>query len=288
MAKKLTPTKRVIERQKEEERKKKESGSKEVDIDKLDWTPKKPKVQELEVHPGTGKLEMNQIDAWIEGTNIQIGNIIDQINSLNTLCLENFKNINKIQKQTIDYLGKMLDVLSKNKDQIKEEKTKTKPKNKTDNYIQTIMEETGLSREDIDKQTKEKIEDLKGLISYEGALFIVGNELGIDLEDNIEDIDYKISDIDSHFKGNIAAIVSRMDNVFTFIKKDGEDGRGQKIYITDGSGEIPLTLWNDQVNKIEDIDVGDQILIYKAYGKDDPKYGLSLQLFKDAKIVKKS
>jgi len=53
---------------------------------------------------------------------------------------------------------------------------------KFEKYYNQIIEETGLSIEDIQKAVSEKKEELKGLISDEGALFIVGRDLGIDLK----------------------------------------------------------------------------------------------------------
>jgi len=44
------------------------------------------------------------------------------------------------------------------------------------------MEETGLTRKEIAEKVEEKQEELKGLISDEGALYIIGKELGIYLK----------------------------------------------------------------------------------------------------------
>jgi len=60
-------------------------------------------------------------------------------------------------------------------------------------FIGKIIEETGLSKKEILELVEEKKVELKGLISQEGALFLIGKELGIDLEfpketENIDDI----------------------------------------------------------------------------------------------------
>lgn len=48
--------------------------------------------------------------------------------------------------------------------------------------ITQIIEQTGLSQEDIQQKVSEKIEELSGLISEEGALFVISKELGVELE----------------------------------------------------------------------------------------------------------
>lgn len=49
-------------------------------------------------------------------------------------------------------------------------------------FEQRIIEETGIPLKEIRDMVNKKIKELKGLISPEGALFIVGKELGIDLK----------------------------------------------------------------------------------------------------------
>ena len=45
-----------------------------------------------------------------------------------------------------------------------------------DKIIEKIKEKTGLSQEDIEAKIKQKMEDLSGLISKEGAAHIIANE----------------------------------------------------------------------------------------------------------------
>ena len=54
---------------------------------------------------------------------------------------------------------------------------------KTEAYINKIIEETGLNRGEINALIEEKKNDLKGLISEEGALFIIAKELGVDVKE---------------------------------------------------------------------------------------------------------
>jgi len=64
---------------------------------------------------------------------------------------------------------------------------KEEPKTTIGLYKKLISEQTGISKDDLMVMADEKIKSLKGLISLEGALFLLGKELGIDLRSK-EDI----------------------------------------------------------------------------------------------------
>jgi hypothetical protein len=58
-----------------------------------------------------------------------------------------------------------------------------KPTGKIEVYINKIIEETGLTKKEIQTMVEEKKADLEGLISEEGALFVVGRELGVGVKE---------------------------------------------------------------------------------------------------------
>ena len=63
---------------------------------------------------------------------------------------------------------------------------------KTEAYINKIIEETGLTKKEIQRLVEEKKEELKGLISDEGALFIIAKELGVDVKEENKDLKSEI------------------------------------------------------------------------------------------------
>ena len=73
---------------------------------------------------------------------------------------------------------------------------------KAEAYINKILENTGLTRKEIQDMVEDKKKDLKGLISEEGALFIIARELGVDVKDEnkdlLKEIEVSISDITSN------------------------------------------------------------------------------------------
>jgi len=128
---------------------------------------------------------------------------------------------------------------------------------KTEAYINKIIEDTGLSRTEIQSLVEEKKEELKGLISDEGALFVIAKELGVDVtsenKELLNDIELNISDITLNMK-NIM-IVGRIKDIYhvnSFKKSSGETGHVGSFLLRDNTGDIRIVLWDDQVSIFKD------------------------------------
>ena len=59
---------------------------------------------------------------------------------------------------------------------------------KSELYIKKILKNTGLTRKEIQDMVENKKVELKGLISEEGALFIIARELGVDVKEENKDL----------------------------------------------------------------------------------------------------
>lgn len=145
---------------------------------------------------------------------------------------------------------------------------------KADSYIKKIIEATGLSKKEIQEKVKEKKEELKGLISEEGALFIIAKEYGVDVKeenrDLLSDIDINVEDIKPDMK-NIT-LVGRIKNiyqVYSFDKKQGGTGYVGSFLIQDNTGDIRIVLWDDQTKifKTNEFDIGTLVKIVNGYAK---------------------
>ena len=128
---------------------------------------------------------------------------------------------------------------------------------KSEAYINKIIEGTGLSRKDLQEMVEKKKEELKGLISEDGALFIIANELGVDVKDEnkklLEDIDLNVSDIKPDMKNiTIFGRIKEIYDVFSFKREDDEDGYVGSFLLNDNTGDIRIVLWNDLVSIFED------------------------------------
>ena len=114
--------------------------------------------------------------------------------------------------------------------------------------ITEIAEKTGKSEEEISELIKAKIEKFSGLLTEQGAAFMVQKELGLKQE-TAEQI--KISELEEGMKGiEIKGTIEAIYPVKEF-EKNSKKGKLQSLIINDGTGEIRLTLWNDQVGKYD-------------------------------------
>lgn len=124
---------------------------------------------------------------------------------------------------------------------------------KTEIYIRKIVENTGLQRNEIQELVEGKKKELKGLISDEGALFIIAKELGVDVKEEtqnlLEDINIKVSDINANMK-NITLIgrIKNIYDVFTFNRSDGKNGKVGSFLLQDDTGDIRIVLWDEHTN----------------------------------------
>ncbi|NVM45649.1 MAG: DUF2240 family protein [Candidatus Lokiarchaeota archaeon] len=128
---------------------------------------------------------------------------------------------------------------------------------KTEAYIKKIIEETGLSKSEIQTLVEEKKEELKGLISEEGALFVIAKELGVDVasenQELLNDVELNISDITVNMK-NIVLVgrIKNINNVKSFNKNNGETGYVGSFVLHDNTGDIKVVLWDNQVSIYKD------------------------------------
>ncbi len=123
-------------------------------------------------------------------------------------------------------------------------------------YINKIIQKTGLSKKEIQKRMEEKKLALKGLISDEGALFIVAKELGVEIQNKnkitSEKIEINISDISLNMK-NLSLIgrIRETNPVNNFTRKDGTLGLVGSFLLHDSTGDIRIVLWDEKTKIIE-------------------------------------
>lgn len=123
-------------------------------------------------------------------------------------------------------------------------------------YINKIIQKTGLSKKDIQKRMEEKKLALKGLISDEGALFIVAKELGVEIQNKnkitSEKIEINISDISLNMKN--LSLIGRIRETYpvnNFTRKDGTLGLVGSFILHDSTGDIRIVLWDEKTKIIE-------------------------------------
>jgi hypothetical protein len=150
-----------------------------------------------------------------------------------------------------------------------------------DDLIKKISSESGLSEEDIRKRVSEKIDELSGLISENGAAQIVAKELGVALlkeKTKIGEIMPGAGDV------NILGRIVNIGGVREF-SKEGSKGRVANLLIADESGSIRLSLWDSEIDKLGGIALGNLVRA-KGFVREDNMGRPELRLGKFGSINK--
>ena len=131
-----------------------------------------------------------------------------------------------------------------------------------------IISASGIEAEELDSKIKNKINELSGLISEEGAAHIIANELGINL----------VKEASSKLK--IKEIYAGMKNVTTvgkvvqkypmreFAKGDSK-GKVCSVIIGDETGTIRVVFWNEQVDLVDKLNEEDIVSVNDSYAREN-------------------
>jgi len=135
--------------------------------------------------------------------------------------------------------------------------------------IEKIKEKANLSEEEINSKIKQKMDQLSGLVSKEGAAHIISNELGIKLFEEtsgklqIKNILAGMRDVET---------VGKIQQIFPineFQRKDGSPGKVASSIIADETGTIRIVLWGAQTDLLKDVKEGDIVKITSGYTREN-------------------
>ncbi len=133
--------------------------------------------------------------------------------------------------------------------------------------IAKIAAEKGLSGTEIRRRIDEKLHQLAGLISEDGAAHIVANELGVELIATRGDA--KIRDLYAGMRAvTVPGRVTRKFDVRHFDKGDRK-GKVAAFLLGDETGTVRVTLWNNQADLLETFAEGDIVKVKNAYVKEN-------------------
>lgn len=130
-----------------------------------------------------------------------------------------------------------------------------------------IREQTGLSEKDIEKKVQEKLASLAGLISQDGAIHIIANELGVTLTPSRDQL--KIKDVLAGMRNltlNMRVVKKYELREFS---KEGRAGKVASFLGGDETGVIRVTLWNDQTDKFTECEEGTVVQVKEASVKEN-------------------
>jgi len=142
-----------------------------------------------------------------------------------------------------------------------------------DEIIDTIANESGLEKGELEARIREKRDELGGLVTPEGAAHIVANEIGINLLKGMSQS--PVLKIENIIPGmNSVNVVGRVLRVFPprdFDRKDGSKGRVCSIMLSDDTGSIRTVFWDKDVTLVEEgkVEEGKLLRMRGGYSKEN-------------------
>jgi len=134
--------------------------------------------------------------------------------------------------------------------------------------IEKIKEKTSLSEEEINNKINTKLDQLSGLVSKEGAAYIIANELDVKLFEQtsgklqIKNILAGMRDVETIGK------LTRKFDIREF-NVNGRQGKVGSFIIGDETGTIRIVCWGSKADELTKLKEGDIVKINSGYVKEN-------------------
>ncbi|NHI91548.1 MAG: DUF2240 family protein [Candidatus Lokiarchaeota archaeon] len=155
--------------------------------------------------------------------------------------------------------------------------------------IKLIMDKSGKSKKEILEEIKDQMDKMGGFLSEEGAAMMIAQDHGIKFEKEEEKFEKRLL-INELIAGmNSISVVGRISALYPireFTRKDGGVGKVGSVLLEDRTGQIRLTLWDDQIEffEHEDAKIGTLMEITSVNIKSGWKEGLDMNVGKKGQI----
>lgn len=148
-----------------------------------------------------------------------------------------------------------------------------------DTVMQKILATTGMPAEDLARRVADKQRELSGLVSEEGAAYIIAKELGLDVFEKSRRR-LEIKNVVPGIKN--LTLSGRVFKVFGphEFEREGQKSAVANVMLADGSGVVRLSLWDQQTELLKKLQPGMAIEISGAYTKADRRGGTEIRLSK--------
>lgn len=148
--------------------------------------------------------------------------------------------------------------------------------------IGRIKEKTGISEEEVQAKIEAKLKQLSGLISKDGAAYIVANELGVKLLESTG----KIKDV---FPGmrtvEICGKVQQVYEVKQFTRQDNTMGKVGSFVAADETGALRVVCWGNQTDTLSQLKEGTIVKITNGMAKESNRGYKEVHLNDNSRIV---
>ena len=146
-----------------------------------------------------------------------------------------------------------------------------------DKLYETLSSKSSQEIPHLKNLVEKKVKDLSGLVSEEGAIYIVANELGVKLETKTQTAtssssqDYvKIEQINqANISLNVTAKVLKKYDLVEFTMKSGDKGQIQSVLVGDETGIIRVAFWGDKADLLQEVERDTILDIKNVYVREN-------------------
>ena len=142
-----------------------------------------------------------------------------------------------------------------------------------DEIADKIVNEKGISKAEIEVKVDDKLKSLSGLISREGAIHIIANELGVGVFYDLGKKRFKVSELRAGMRSiEVLAKVIKIYGVREF-KTEKREGRVGNILVGDETGVLRMVCWDEScIDKLGSVKDNDILKIMNCYARDNNGY----------------
>lgn len=151
-----------------------------------------------------------------------------------------------------------------------------------DDLLKKISFASGLPENEIKEKVEDKKLELSGLISDEGAAYLVAKEIGLDL---VQQQKLTLGSVVPGMQNvDVVGKITRIMPVREFKTEKGQ-GRVCNVTIGDETGTVRVSLWDNEIEKLQEFKEGDVVRV-KGYVKEDNIGGPEIRLGRYGLIAK--
>lgn len=143
--------------------------------------------------------------------------------------------------------------------------------------LKKVTEHADIPEAEVEKKVQEKLEALSGLITKEGALQIIANDLGVKVL------------ADGFAKMTVEQLAPGLRSVQLTLKvvdiyeprtfeRDGREGKLHPMLCGDETGQVRVVGWGAAADAVGELEKGDVVVIGNAYVKEGYRGGVEINL----------
>ncbi len=153
-----------------------------------------------------------------------------------------------------------------------------------DEAVSRIKEKSGLKEDEITSRIDAKLSQFSGLVSKEGAAYIIANELGIKL---VEQVSGKLQIKNILVGMQSIEVVAKVLAVYPArqFNVNGRSGQVGSALVGDETGTLRAVFWNEQANRLAFLNKGDVIKLKGVYAKENRNSSVELHVNNRSLIV---